>query len=219
MPSARGARGCWPPPARSSSGPASTPGARPGQVHRRRAVEPRQGLVGAGQPPDRGGRLRSPPGPPGRPPRRQGALRPGLLHRRRAGAPAQPAGLHRDGLGQHLRPEPVPSPDRRRPRRFVPNFTIIDVPSFKADPATEGTRTGDRDPGPPQADGDHHRRHRVRRRDQEVGVHGDELPDAGRGRPADALGGQRREAAGDPSSSSACRAPARRPSRPTRCAA
>jgi phosphoenolpyruvate carboxykinase (ATP) len=26
--------------------------------------------------------------------------------------------------------------------RFVPNFTIIDVPSFQADPATEGTRTG-----------------------------------------------------------------------------
>jgi len=25
---------------------------------------------------------------------------------------------------------------------FVPNFTIIDVPSFEADPATEGTRTG-----------------------------------------------------------------------------
>src|SRR5438132_457126 len=24
---------------------------------------------------------------------------------------------------------------------FVPNFTIINVPSFKADPATEGTRT------------------------------------------------------------------------------
>ena len=24
---------------------------------------------------------------------------------------------------------------------FAPNFTIIDVPSFKADPATEGTRT------------------------------------------------------------------------------
>ena len=35
----------------------------------------------------------------------------------------------------------------RRPARedlasFVPNFTIIDVPSFQADPATEGTRTG-----------------------------------------------------------------------------
>jgi phosphoenolpyruvate carboxykinase (ATP) len=26
--------------------------------------------------------------------------------------------------------------------RFAPNFTIIDVPSFQADPATEGTRTG-----------------------------------------------------------------------------
>jgi len=35
---------------------------------------------------------------------------------------------------------------RRPPRedleRFTPNFTIIDVPSFEADPATEGTRTG-----------------------------------------------------------------------------
>src|SRR5829696_10373244 len=35
----------------------------------------------------------------------------------------------------------------RRPAReelasFVPNFTIIDVPSFQADPETEGTRTG-----------------------------------------------------------------------------
>src|SRR6478672_12067645 len=27
-------------------------------------------------------------------------------------------------------------------KRFSPNFTIIDVPSFQADPATEGTRTG-----------------------------------------------------------------------------
>src|SRR5207244_12919695 len=26
--------------------------------------------------------------------------------------------------------------------RFTPNFTIIDAPSFQADPATEGTRTG-----------------------------------------------------------------------------
>ena len=35
---------------------------------------------------------------------------------------------------------------RRPPREdlasFAPNFTIIDVPSFEADPATEGTRTG-----------------------------------------------------------------------------
>ncbi len=61
---------------------------------------------------------------------------------------------------------------------FKPNFTIICVPSFQADPATEGTRTLDGDPGPSQADGDPDRRHRVRRRDQEERVHGHELPDA-----------------------------------------
>ena len=75
---------------------------------------------------------------------------------------------------------------------FAPNFTIICVPSFQADPETEGTRTGHRDPRPPQADGDPHRRHRIRRRDQEERVHGDELPDARRGRPADAQRDQRR---------------------------
>ena len=77
-------------------------------------------------------------------------------------------------------------------RSFAPNFTIIDVPSFQADPATEGTRIGDGDPRPPSADGDHHRRHRVRRRDQEERLHGHELPHARRRRPADALGDQRR---------------------------
>ncbi|MEP6637802.1 MAG: phosphoenolpyruvate carboxykinase (ATP) [Chloroflexota bacterium] len=34
----------------------------------------------------------------------------------------------------------LPSPDQLA--GFAPNFTIIDVPSFQADPATEGTRTG-----------------------------------------------------------------------------
>ena len=82
-----------------------------------------------------------------------------------------------------------PAEDLARLRAELP---IIDVPSFKADPATEGVAQRDRDPAPPQADGDHHRRHRVRRRDQEVGLHGDELPPARRGRPADALVGQRR---------------------------
>ncbi len=38
--------------------------------------------------------------------------------------------------------EPVPPAERRASSRgSVPNFTIINVPSFKADPATEGTRT------------------------------------------------------------------------------
>ena len=78
-------------------------------------------------------------------------------------------GLHRDRLGEHLRPQPVPpAVAPRTSPAFAPNFTIIDVPSFKADPATEGTRTGTAILRPPPADGDHHRRHRVRRRDQEV---------------------------------------------------
>ena len=83
---------------------------------------------------------------------------------------------------------------RARPTRigFEPNFTIICVPSFQADPATEGTRTGTAILRPPRADGDHHRRHRVRGRDQEERVHGHELPDARRGRAADAQLGQRR---------------------------
>ena len=69
-------------------------------------------------------------------------LRPGHVHRRAPAASAQPPRLHRDRLGEHLRPQPVPPAAARGPRVFAPNFTIIDVPSFEADPATEGTRTG-----------------------------------------------------------------------------
>ena len=76
--------------------------------------------------------------------------------------------------------------------RFVPNFTIICVPSFQADPETEGHPDRHGDPRPPAPDGDHHRRHRVRGRDQEERLHGHELPDARRGRPADAFGHQHR---------------------------
>ncbi len=78
---------------------------------------------------------------------------------------------------------------------FEPNFTIICVPSFQADPATEGTRTGTAILLHLAADGDHHRRHRVRGRDQEERLHGHELPHARRGRAPDAQLGQRR--AGD----------------------
>ena len=73
---------------------------------------------------------------------------------------------------------------------------------------------------PPAADGDHHRRDDVRRRDQEVRLHGHELPHAGRGRAADALARSTSGADGRlghllrPH-----RAPARPPCRPTRCAA
>ena len=78
---------------------------------------------------------------------------------------------------------------------FKPNFTIINVPVVQGRSRDRGHPQRDRDPRPSQADGGDHRRHRVRRRDQEVGVHGHELPPARRGRPADALGGQRRRGA------------------------
>ncbi len=109
---------------------------------------------------------------------------------------------------------PMPGDENRDP-----DFTIICVPSFKADPATEGTRTRDRDPRPPPADGGDHRRHRVRGRDQEVGVHGHERPAARRGRAPDALRDQRRRGGRPGRSSSACRGRARPRSRPTRGAA
>ena len=53
-----------------------------GQVHRRRARQPRQDLVGSGQPADLGGRLRSTTVAPDRLPRRPRPVQPGLLHRR-----------------------------------------------------------------------------------------------------------------------------------------
>ena len=67
---------------------------------------------------------------------------PGLLHRRGARAPPQPARLHRDGLGEHLRAEPVPPPGRRPTWPASPRTSRSSTSrSFKADPATEGTRT------------------------------------------------------------------------------
>ena len=116
-----------------------------GQVHRRRAVEPRQDLVGRRSTSpiteahyDRlRARLIGLPAPTATCTARTASSAPHPAHRRVA------ARLHRDGLGQHLRAQPVPPADARTSSTASrPNFTIIDVPSFQADPATEGTRTG-----------------------------------------------------------------------------
>ena len=108
-----------------------------------RAVERGEDLVGRGQPADLRGALRAPPGPPAglradrarstprtasSGPTRAIAARSGSTPRRpgRASSPGTcSAGRRADRAGRASRP----------------NFTIIDVPSFKADPATEGTRT------------------------------------------------------------------------------
>ena len=78
-------------------------------------------------------------GLPGRSP----GLRPGPVHRRASRPPPQPPGLHRDRLGQHLRPEPVP-PAGRRGARALRSRTSRSSTSRRSRPipATEGTRTG-----------------------------------------------------------------------------
>ena len=84
-------------------------------------------------------------------------------------------------------------PSAGGPRRLRAELHDHLRPVVQGRPGHGGHPHRDRDPGPPRADGDPHRRHRVRGRDQEVGLHGHELPHAGRGRPADALVGQRRQ--------------------------
>ena len=196
----RALRRCHPPrrrphrgrrPARRAHRQAHRPLAR-GQVHRRRAVQPRQDLVGSGQPADLRGELRAAPRPSGRVHGVEGPVQPGLLHRRGRGASPLAAGLHRDRLGEHLRAQPVPPADRRAARRLHAELHDHLRPLVPGRSRDRGNQDGHRDPRPSQADGDPDRRHRVRGRDQEERVHGDELPDARRRRPADAQRHQRR---------------------------
>ena len=86
-------------------------------------------------------------------------------------------------------------PERAELASFVPDLTIIDMPSFKPDAKRHGGREGS----------DTHGRHRFHPqdradlrlvlcgRDEEVGVHHAELLPAGAGRDADALLGQCRQ--------------------------
>ena len=138
------------------------------------------------------GELRSPPGPPRRVRGVEGPVQPGLLHRRRARPPTVAAGLYRDRLGEHVLAQPVPPTDRGAAPRLRPELHDHLRALVPGRPRDRGDAHRDGHPGPPAPDGDPDRRHRVRRRDQEERVHGDELPDARRGRAADALGHQHR---------------------------
>ena len=91
-----------------------------------------------------------------------------------------------------------------------PQFTVIDAPSFKADPARHGTQLRGRHRAELRQAAGAHRRHELRRRDEEVDLQRAELPAAAAGRAADALLGQRRRRRRRRRCSSACRAPARR---------
>ena len=81
-------------------------------------------------------------------------------------------------------------PETSALRDFVPELTIIDLPSFRADPETSRRALGERrrDRFRPQDRPD--RRVLLCRRDEEVGLHHAELLSARQGRDADALLGQ-----------------------------
>ena len=89
------------------------------------------------------GPLRPPPEPAGGLLRRARPVRPGPASSART--PSTSAALrvyHRDGLGQHLRAQPVPPADRPWSGAASSRTSRSSAcPSFKADPATEGTRT------------------------------------------------------------------------------
>ena len=99
---------------------------------------------------------------------------------------------------------------------FEPDYVILHAPDFHADPDLDGVRSGTAIALSFAAEDHRDRRHRVCRRDQEVDLHRDELAAARRGRAADALQRQCRARTATWRCSSACPAPARPRSPPTR---
>ena len=98
---------------------------------------------------------------------------------------------------------------------FQPEFTIIDLPSFRADPARHGCRSETVIAVNFSEEADPDRRHGLCRRDEEVGVRHAQLPAAAAGHHADALLGQYRPGRRHRGLLRAVAAPARRPCRPT----
>ena len=138
---------------RSSSGPASTPVARPQDkfiVREPRA--PSKIWWGEVNRPDRRGALRPAAGPPAGLRRGRGPLRPGPASSARHPAHRRSLRVYTETAWASIFARNLfRRPSARDLAAFVPNFTIIDVPSFKADPATEGTRTETAILAPPRA--------------------------------------------------------------------
>ena len=76
---------------------------------------------------------------------------------------------------------------------FDPNFTVLHAPELQADPATARHAHRHVHRAQPRRAHDPHRRHALRRRAEEVDVHGHELPAAEAGRALDALLGEHRQ--------------------------
>ena len=150
---------------------------------------------GSGQPAAGAGALRRALRARARLARRPGAVRPGLLGRRRPALPAAAAGHHHLRLAQPVRPQPLPAGDAGRSCAGIePAFTILDVPGLHRRPGARRHALADRHRPQLRPPAGADRRHAIRRRDQEVGLHHPQLPAAAAGRAADALLGQRRAA-------------------------
>ena len=105
----------------------------------------------------------------------------GPLRRLAARAPGPRPGDQRARLAQPVHPHPAGPPGARTScAGFEPEFTIIDLPSFRADPGPPRHPLGDGDRGQPHREADPDRRHRLCRRDEEVGVRHPQLSAAAR---------------------------------------
>ena len=125
------------------------------------------------------------------PRRGQGPLRPGPLRRRRSRDTGCGRGSSPNTPGTRSSSATSCSgPSHDELAGYVPDLTIVDLPSFKADPARHGTRseTVIAVDFTPQDRAD--RRHVLCRRDEEVGLHLSQLRPAEEGHHADALLGE-----------------------------
>ena len=140
----------------------------------------------------------------------QGAVRPRLLRRRRSRRTACRSASSTSTPGTTCSAATCSSTIRRRPPAHAPQFTVIDAPSFKADPARHGTRLRGRHRAELREEARADRRHQLRRRDQEVDLQRAELPAAAAGRAARCTARPTSARPATSRCSSACRAPARR---------
>ena len=121
------------------------------------------------------------------------AVRAGPLRRRRSRAPAATPASSPSMPGTRCSSATCcVRPQADELAGFKPDFTVINLPSFKADPKRHGVRTRDRHRLRLRQAARADRRHLLCRRDQEVGVHLSQLRPARQGRDAHALLGQRR---------------------------
>ena len=148
-----------------------------GQVRRPRALGRAARLVGE-QRPDDAGALRAAARRHARPHPRRRALRAGPLRRRRPGLPAERPRDHRARLARPLHPPPAAPPGPGRAGRLRARLHHPQLPELPGRPGPPRLPLRDGDRHLLRAAADPDRRHRLRRREQEVGLHRAQLPAA-----------------------------------------